>query len=387
MEAPMTLSDTIGLKGAARAPWDAVVIGAGPAGSLAAHELARAGRRVLLVDKALFPRWKVCGSCLNGRCLAELRAAGLGALPGQLGAVPFQVLQLAARGRHARIPLAEGVAVSRPTFDSALVTAAISQGALFLPHCSAVVDGGVRDGRLVHLRTATEEVTVHCRIVLAASGIGSRPLDELEAETEANSRIGAGVLTDRAAEAFAIGTVYMACGDGGYVGLVRVEDGRLDIAAALDPEAVRHAGGPGRAAGQILHGSGFPQVPELEELPWRGTPLLTRRPRRVAGERVFVLGDAAGYVEPFTGEGIGWALASARAVAPLALAAIEDWEPALMQRWQSTHRRIVSNRQLVCRLTSRVLRSPWLTGAVVSVLSHAPGLARPVVRRLNQVSA
>ena len=50
--------------------WDGIVIGAGPAGAMAARQLALAGRRVLLVEKKRFPRWKICGACLNGQALA-----------------------------------------------------------------------------------------------------------------------------------------------------------------------------------------------------------------------------------------------------------------------------------------------------------------------------
>ncbi|HEY2155642.1 MAG TPA: FAD-dependent monooxygenase, partial [Isosphaeraceae bacterium] len=57
--------------------WDALVVGAGPAGSIAARELARFGARTLLVERAAFPRWKVCGACLNGHALASIREAGL----------------------------------------------------------------------------------------------------------------------------------------------------------------------------------------------------------------------------------------------------------------------------------------------------------------------
>ena len=63
---------------ALRSDYDAVVIGAGPAGGVAALGLARAGRRVLLVDKQRFPRPKVCGCCLNASALATLRRVGVG---------------------------------------------------------------------------------------------------------------------------------------------------------------------------------------------------------------------------------------------------------------------------------------------------------------------
>src|SRR5262249_23647918 len=60
----MTLAATLDLMTTSERRWDAVVVGAGPAGALAARELARLGAAVLLVDRATFPRWKVCGCCL-----------------------------------------------------------------------------------------------------------------------------------------------------------------------------------------------------------------------------------------------------------------------------------------------------------------------------------
>ncbi len=173
----------------------------------------------------------------------------------------------------------------------------------------------------------------------------------------------------------------MACGGGGYTGLVRLEDGRLDAAAAFDAAWVRAAGGPGRAAARMVDEAGWPAANRLEESAWRGTPALTRRPRRVAAERLFVVGDAAGYVEPFTGEGMAWALASGTAVAPLAA---ERWRPELARQWTDLHGRIVGRRQTVCRTAAAVLRRPWLTRLVVRLLAHAPGLAAPVVRLLNR---
>src|SRR6478609_1029595 len=62
---------------ATRKTWDVIVIGAGPAGSLAARQLALAGLQTLLIDAKQFPREKVCGGYLNSRALNALRQAGL----------------------------------------------------------------------------------------------------------------------------------------------------------------------------------------------------------------------------------------------------------------------------------------------------------------------
>ena len=178
----------------------------------------------------------------------------------------------------------------------------------------------------------------------------------------------------------------MTCGAGGYLGLVRLEDDRLDLAAAFDAAWLRHVGGPGAAASQLLSDAGWPGALICTPLPGRGTPALTRQAHRLAAERVFVLGDAAGYIEPFTGEGMAWALASGVTVASIAIRAAAAWQDTLMREWTLCYRRVVSRRQTACRAAAAVLRHPLLADVVVAVLSCVPVLAAPFVRHLNRSS-
>jgi flavin-dependent dehydrogenase len=384
----MTVEPTLTLAEVARRPWEALVVGAGPAGALAARELARLGRAVLLVDRAAFPRWKVCGCCLNVRALATLTAVGLGDLPARHAAVPLRSVLVAAPGCQARLPLPGGAALSREAFDAALVRAAIAAGAAFLPQTRAALGPVVSSGRIVSLTGDGTTATVLAALVLAADGLGGRFLTGAAALTPtASSRVGAGTVADDAPAFFGPECVHMACGTGGYVGLVRLEDGRLDVAAAFDRDAVRRAGGPGEAALRIVREAGLPEVPGLAERPWRGTPPLTRTASLLARERVLVLGDAAGYVEPLTGEGMAWALVAAAAVAPLADRAARRWDPSIGRRWVTLHRRVVVGRQTTCRLAAAVLRHPRLTRAAVRLLGQLPGLAAPVIGRLNAAPA
>jgi 2-polyprenyl-6-methoxyphenol hydroxylase-like FAD-dependent oxidoreductase len=179
------------------------------------------------------------------------------------------------------------------------------------------------------------------------------------------------------------GAIFMATGDQGYFGLVRLEDGRLDIAAALERSAVQHACGPARVVGGLLASVRWPAIGQLEHLAWRGTPGLTRQATRVSGERLFVVGDAAEYVEPFTGEGIAWALETAAALAPWADQAVQEWTPRLATRWQSRYRRLVRQRR-TCRAAAFVLRSPVATRGLVGLLHRMPFLGSPVIRLLNR---
>ena len=133
----MSLEPTLASEQAAGRLWDAVVVGAGPAGSMATRELARRGAAVLLVDRAQFPRGhKVCGGCLNPRSLKLLQKASLGGLMDRLGALPLTNLRLAAGGSYADISLPTGAGVLRESLDAALVREAISAGAA-LPSCAA----------------------------------------------------------------------------------------------------------------------------------------------------------------------------------------------------------------------------------------------------------
>jgi flavin-dependent dehydrogenase len=349
------------------------VIGAGPAGSVSARELARGGARVWLVDKTHFPRPKVCGCCLNGAAVRTLRKLGLGHV--LANGVPLSNVLIAAGRRAARLTIPGGVALSREAFDCALIAEAERAGAEFRP--------GVTAKRGAHGTVLVGGERVCPRVTVVASGLGGS-----DAVTEVGSRIGAGATVPAGVGPafFGPGTIFMATAPAGYVGLVRLEDGRLDVAAAFDVGFVRGQGGPGPAAEAVLGAVGWPPIPGLARLPWRGTPALTRRAVALAGDRWFAVGDAAGYVEPFTGEGMAWAVASAAAAAPLVARAVRRWDPALVGAWEAAHRRAVGRRQGVCRIVASVLRSPGLTTLAVRALAALPALARPVVAALNRPS-
>jgi len=384
----MTIAATLDLSQASRRSWDAAVVGAGPSGAMAARELARLGRDVLLIDRAAFPRWKVCGCCLNGHALGTLRAVGLGPELAESGAVPLRGIRLGAAKRVAEVALAGGVALSREAFDAALVQSAIQAGAAFLPltWASLAKEGETSEVCCLELQQGSIREAIAARVVLAADGLGGKLVTRAGSDEERampGARIGAGVVAETGPNFYVPGLIFMACGCDGYLGLVRLEDGRLNLAAALDPGWVRRCGGPGAAAEALLAEVGWPAVPGLAGLNWRGTAALTRRPQHRASRRVFLIGDAAGYIEPFTGEGMAWALAAGRAVAPLAARAGQHWHPRLAREWDATYHRLIEPRQRICRAVAAVLRSSWLTRTIIRLLTLAPGLALPLTHHLG----
>ena len=164
---PMNLDE------AAARPWEVLVVGAGPAGTLAAREVARRGVRVLLVDRAAFPRSKVCGSCLNGRALAALTEVGLGNLVEEQRGVPLTEWRVAVSGRSASVVLPEGRALSREVFDASLVESARRAGVAFLPRTRRL-DGFGLTGHRVVLQQGEQVRFVEARLVLAADGLGGQ---------------------------------------------------------------------------------------------------------------------------------------------------------------------------------------------------------------------
>jgi flavin-dependent dehydrogenase len=196
------------------------------------------------------------------------------------------------------------------------------------------------------------------------------------------ARIGCAAILPKSVPDYAPGAIHMAVGRSGYVGLVRLEDGSLNVAAALDARAVRQRTPGGLVAG-ILREAGLAPVEGLAEAPWSGTPRLRHRPLRCAGERLFALGDAAGYVEPFTGEGIGWALRAADALAPLLERAARAWTPQLARSWSSLQGRERTRAQRACRALAGLLRRPWLVHGALRVLELRPELGTPLVRRVQ----
>lgn len=376
---------------ASQRPWDAIVIGAGPAGSVAAIRLARGARRVLLVDRADFPRGKACGCCLAPAAVAAIADLGLCRVLERQGAELIDAVDVRISGRRLEAPLRGGLSVSRGVLDAVLLREAIRCGADFLPACTAHIADAGRDSRLVGLSMGGTEQPARARLIIAAGGLGFgiRESAGLPVHCErrwSRSRLGGGTIIDGRGVDLPRRTVRMVVARHGYVGMVRVEEGRFAVAGAFDAAHVRACGSLGRAAADILEEVGQAVPAELEEARWLGAPHLTRRPRRVAVQRVLAVGDAAGFVEPFTGEGITWAVRSATAAAAIAEAFLDRpdaaWTRSVPAQWSRTHRRLVRAQQRRCRVIAEVLRHPALVRGALVAGRCIPRLARSIVDRV-----
>jgi flavin-dependent dehydrogenase len=352
---------------------DVVVIGAGPAGSTMACVLARRGRRVMLVDRGLFPRAKVCGCCLAPTGRRILRDLGLDAIADQ--GIPLNTAVIRSGARETRLGFEGSVVLSRTVLDMGLIDAAIDAGVNFRSRTRARVtpNDGVTLEDLD--RSEAPATTIEGAAIVVADGIGGRSLEdraEFAWKIRRRNRFGVGTVVDPPCDAPPPGELLMIANRTGYVGVVRLEDGRVDLAAALHPGRTKTMGGPARACAALLGQAGRPELAAAAgRARWQGTPGLTRSRQTVAEGRVLCIGDASGYVEPFTGEGMSWGMLAAVTAAPL-VEALVDGEAETT--WNQVHHQLLQTRQRRCRAVSLAMRFPSVSLAAMTILGRIPGL-------------
>jgi flavin-dependent dehydrogenase len=367
--------------------WDVVVIGAGVAGSVTAALLAERGKRVLVLEKSHWPREKVCGGCLSSVAVQMLKRAGLGSALRRSQPIDRAVWQVG--GQSIDLPTAGGAAISRSDLDAALVSCAVDRGCTFVPGVAAkLLPSEDRDSyRSVQLKIEDSNQTVLAKVVLACDGIAGT---SMEAENWSQWKIArrawmgvsvtfedrnAGPIFAAHRSGFRTGSIHMHIGNGGYVGVVRMQSGNIHLAAALDPARGRDEGGPASLVRNILNSCGQTRLPDFQNLRLRGAGTLTRRRLHLGGHRVLAVGDACGYIEPFTGEGMAWAIRAAIAVVDV-LPEMEDWPANLAEQWGQIHRNLIQRKQRWCAALRPLVHRPALAALAVTAGRAVPAIGQ-----------
>lgn len=306
------------------------MVGAGPAGSASAAVLAGRGWRVLLLDRAAFPRAKPCGECINPGGVAAL--ARLGLLEAVLARHPAELAGWAIRterGREARGRFAPhaapGLALPREVLDQALVEEAVSRGADFRDRVQVLdVDPGT-DGAPATLHTRSTSgpeaaTTISAHMVVAADGLRSTLARRLST-VKRPPRLRKLSLTARVrGEGPPRQEGMLFLGPQGTVGVAPVHATLplWNVTVVVDPrtDGARVKADPLaflEAALAALPLS-WTTAPTVEGGPWASGPFDWPSARSGSG-RVLFVGDAAGYYDPLTGQGIFRALHSAELAA------------------------------------------------------------------------
>ena len=291
--------------------WDVVVVGAGPAGSSAARAAASAGARTLLVDRASFPRYKTCGGGLIGVSQAAVPADLQLPVRQTITAISSSTGGRALRTRTSARPLVR--LVDRDEFDTALARSAQRAGAEFREgvRVTAVAEA---DG-LVEL--TTDAGPLRARAVVGADGSASRLGAHVGVQlAQVDLGLEVELTTDDAARAGWAGRVHLDWGPlPGSYGWVFPKGDRLTvgvIAAKGDPAATRAYLRDLTAQLGLAHLGVDRESGHLTRCRTPASPL--------ARGRVLLAGDAAGLLEPWTREGISFALRSGAAAGRTAAA-------------------------------------------------------------------
>ncbi len=370
---------------------DVVVVGAGPAGSAAAAWAARAGRDVLVIDSAQFPRDKACGDGLTPRAVAELELLGLG--PWLDTHIRHHGLRMSGFGAAVEVPWpgpsfpSTGSAVPRTELDDRIRMVAVDDGAKMMLGVKAAGVTHDSSGRVasVQLDNGTE---IRCTELIVADGARStlgRALGrQWHQQTVYGIAIRAYAESPRHDEPWITSHLELRSAEGellpGYGWIFPLGNGEVNIGVGALSTAKRPADAALRpllsySTGLRRDEWGFPERPRAALsalLPMGGAV------SGVAGPNWMLIGDAAACVNPLNGEGIDYGLETGRFAAELLGSGdlSQAW-PALLQRHYghgfSVARRLASllTRPRFLPLTGPVaMRSAKLMNIAVRVMGN-----------------
>ena len=332
--------------------FDVAIVGSGPAGASCAAFCARGGLRTVLLEREKFPREKVCGDCLNPSCTPVIERLGLAEAVRMLPHCKLRRVDfIAIGGRIISVALPEGaeIAVKRSLFDEVLM------------QCAAAAGADVRDGITV---SGVEPPRSHADAwrINAGDSLQARVLVAADGRNSTIARI-CGLLPRIEKERVALQThlplpanfgerVVLQFLREGYSGQAPVNERELNLCLVGRPKTI----GSLRSWAEKTFG-----VPG--DHAWRTITPLRRTAIVPAHERLFLVGDAARVVEPFTGEGIYYALHSGELAAKAIAVGDED---EAVRTYADAHAKLYRSRLWVNRIARRAVLSPRFTSLLLS---------------------
>jgi flavin-dependent dehydrogenase len=375
--------------------FDALVIGGGPAGSTAALLLARAGWSVALVEKAVFPRRKVCGEFLSATNLWLLHELGVQSVFEELAGPEVRRVGLFAANRNitAKMPQLEdqvhgwGRAIGREHLDTVLLERAAAEGAEIWQPWSVVAVGD--DGCTIVSAKTRQTIGLSARFVIAAHG----SWDPGQLPTQPQRRHA------RGSDLFGFKARFLDCNlpsglmplvafPGGYGGMVHSGQGRVGLSCCVRRDTlqrIRCAGHASAGEAVLAHmkASCEPLRDALEgakvENGWRSAGPIRPGIRATRRDRIFLAGNAAGEAHPVVAEGISMAMQSAWLLAHHLLAGTEH---AYSSEW----RRMFSIRIRAAAAIAQWAMRPLAVAAVLPLLQAFPAVLTEGARTTGKVT-
>lgn len=369
---------------------DVIVVGAGPSGSTASAMLARAGCRVLMLDRAKFPRAKPCGDYLNPGCTDVLSRIGVWDAVAAASAPVAGMRLVAADGTRAptRFSAGSGCALPRAVLDHLLVAHAAAAGASVIEEASVVrIDREARQVRVTVARGRGKVRSEQHRasLVIGADGLGSRVARAVGAGAPLrDGRFAVGGYVEGLApdigdgDQHPFGELHLARDR--YCGVAYFPDGLANVTIALSRRELR-TWGEGLEARYWAALRAFPGLRDrvgsarlVGRLRTTG-PLAFCRHRAVV-RGVVLAGDAAGFIDPMTGQGIYLALRGGELAANAVAHALDAGGAAArhLAGYESARRRAFGSAFLLSRLLQRITSQPALANRALRRMAGRPDL-------------
>ena len=383
--------------------FDALIIGAGPAGASAAILLATAGWSVGLVEKHAFPRCKVCGECVAASNLPLLDALGIGAdFIAQAGPELRRVAVMRGlRTVEADLPPAShpqhawGRALGRETLDTLLLARARAAGAVVLqPWAVQKISGAAGHHQCIVREAVTNRLMV-LQAPVAILAHGSWETLPAARAVQRLARRGSNLLAFKAnfhGASLAAGLLPVLAFNGGYGGMVLADHGLVTLACCIRVDrldTLRRAA-PGHPAGEVVeamlkrecHGVAEALQGSRRSGAWLASGPLAPGVRLQSDDEVFRIGNAAGEAHPIIGEGISMALQSAFLLCgELVRARRQDgalvgaaWQRGVREHYAAEWRRHFVPRLRLAAAFAHVAMRPAASAAMLALLDHWPTL-------------
>lgn len=364
---------------------DVLVIGGGPAGSMTAAHLIQRGFDVLLVDGARFPRDKVCGEGVSPEAWTALREVGARGAVERLAPHALAGMRLVAPdGAHfsGRYGARRGFAARRSDLDAALLGFARDRGVDIREGTRATrVSFAAAEASTELALPGGDMATAGARVVVLAEGRGGGIARRLGLVRESRS-LRKFAMRGHWSGVDALGDLgEMHVGGGGYCGIAPLSSTDANVAFVLDVHEMPAAGGDVETFYRktLERWPGIASRLERATLlaPPRATGPLAVEAQRLTAHRLLLVGDAAGFYDPFTGEGVTLALKSAAMAADAVEAFLH--RGASLRSYELRRHDATAAKFRFNRLLQHVVRRPALACALARRLARRPDVADALV--------
>lgn len=381
--------------------FDAVIAGAGPAGTSAAIQLALTGARVLLIEEKKFPRPKLCGEFISPECLAHFKRLGvMDQMSAAGGASVLETVFYSSRGNKVAVPSewfisgAQALGLSRSQMDHQLLQRAKEVGVVVLEdaHASKLICEGA-EVRGVRVKTGDKTRDYEARVTIDATGRTrslARQIDQPRASQRKHPNPLVAFKAHLENARLAAGACEIYFYKGGYGGLSAVEGGVSNLCFIVAANDVRRYGSDPRLVMREVVMKNSRAVYTLAEAtistPWLSVSLESFGRRTLApAAGLLTVGDAAAFIDPFTGSGMLMALESGQVAAETVTRNLTTLRQGsafetLASDYETEYQRRFAARLRVSGLLRRAAFFPRLAEAAILFFGASSSLRRKLAR-------